>query len=236
MANLIRNLVPKEGIVSSFMKLHFCFFLLALPASMYAQDDVIHFSFPVKVGNRDVQMGATVECSDVYGGWGVRIGKLGYKDTLHSDEIRGHVYLPDSVIVPDGRRLAIKWTADGSFQNCIHITGVRLPEPLVYLSVNTFRDCKSLREITIPAETKHIFPFAFAGCDSLRRITFLPLDVPRGFVEQNFNDRYKRTATLVMDARAAESYMSSVLCTGFHYHAELIPRWTDSLEKKQSNP
>ena len=205
------------------------FLLLSHVVSAQNTDEVTHFSFPARCGDRMVQMEATVEFSHRYGGWGVRIGNQHTKVACIPTETSGHVYLPDSLDVPDGRRLAVKWTADGAFQDCVHITGVRLPENLVFLSVSTFRGCSSLREIVIPAGTSYIYPYAFAGCDSLRRIRFLPMRAPTSYVEQDFSDRYKHTCTLVYDARAFNSYSRSLLTAGFHYHAEILPMWGDTL-------
>ena len=205
------------------------FLLLSHVVCAQNTDEVTHFSFPARCGDRMVQMEATVEFSHRYGGWGVRIGNQHTKVACIPTETSGHIYLPDSLDVPDGRRLAVKWTADGAFQDCVHITGVRLPENLVFLSVSTFRGCTSLREIVIPAGTSYIYPYAFAGCDNLRRIRFLPMRAPTSYVEQDFSDRYKHTCTLVYDARAFNSYSRSLLTAGFHYHAEILPMWGDTL-------
>lgn len=155
--------------------------------------------------------------------WGIRIGSINDVQSALPPEAEGYVYLPDSILAPDGRLLPVCWVADNAFTGCNKITGVRMPESMLYFSVFAFKDCTSLREIVVPKNVYALYPNAFYGCTGLRRIHFQPYHPPQCYVNGTFDDHTKHTATIVVDASRAETYMSNGICEGFRYHAELVP-------------
>lgn len=58
-----------------------------------------------------------------------------------------------------------------SFQNCINLKKVVLPDNLESIERNTFANCTSLKEINIPDSVYYIGEGAFYGCTSLKSIT-----------------------------------------------------------------
>jgi len=207
-------------------RLFFILFLLLPYAFGLAQankDGYVQFTIPVKVGEKTVDMGA---CIFPENKWGIRIGCLNNQDSAIPPDSEGYVELPDSATAPDGRLLPVCWFADNAFHDCRGITGIHMPKSVLYYSVNTFKNCSGLREFTIPENVDFIFPHAFYGCDNLQRIYLKPENPPTSYIEGTFSARTCQIATLVMDMRSAKAYLGNILCSGFHYHAELVPAYS----------
>ena len=67
---------------------------------------------------------------------------------------------------------------NGTFQNCIKLTEVIIPDSVTSIGNGTFQYCSSLTEIVIPESVKSIGDYAFSDCNSLRKIYFLGTTPP----------------------------------------------------------
>ena len=69
----------------------------------------------------------------------------------------------ESVTIPD----SVVGFGYSAFMGCANLKEVHIPATVEKISNNMFADCRSLEEITIPDSVKEIVSFAFAGCSSL---------------------------------------------------------------------
>ena len=154
-------------------------------------------------------------------GWGT--GSQKHNTPCVSAETEGELFIPDSIIVPNGSKMPVTWISRGSFQSCPNLTQVHLPKTIEHISDLSFSGCTSLREITFPDSLEWIYPRAFIGCTALQRVRFLSATPPNCYNNDNFDDVTYATATLVVPVKAAEAYLNNSLTYRFRYHAEVIP-------------
>lgn len=60
----------------------------------------------------------------------------------------------------------------GALANNVSITGVELPDNLLFIRDQAFRNCTSLTRVSIPGEVLEVGEEAFRGCSSLREARF----------------------------------------------------------------
>lgn len=58
-----------------------------------------------------------------------------------------------------------------TFDGCLMLNKVKLPDTLETIEANTFKRCTALTEITIPSSVTSIDSTAFSGCTNLKTIT-----------------------------------------------------------------
>gem|GEM_PF-7115613 len=58
-----------------------------------------------------------------------------------------------------------------TFDGCLMLNKVKLPDTLETIGAGTFKGCTALTEITIPSSVTTIADTAFAGCTNLKTIT-----------------------------------------------------------------
>jgi len=63
-----------------------------------------------------------------------------------------------------------------TFQGCVNLESIVLPENLVNIYYNAFTDCKKLQSINLPEFIGTIGPETFKGCTALRKVTCLNPD------------------------------------------------------------
>jgi len=203
--------------------------LLLLAIICYTQDG-LPFTHLVKTSKGMVSMSFHTGNDKGGDGLGVALGDQEYDHPVVPADFKGEIFLPDSILVPDGRQLPLRWISRGSFQNCTGITEVHLPLTAYSISDLSFQNCKSLRQITIPDSFRVIYPRAFLGCTGLRRIVLLPAVPPQSYNNDTFDEVTYQMATVVFPAQSSEDYINNPLCYRFRYHAELIPSYHEQGE------
>lgn len=151
------------------------------------------------------------------------IGYEEYNRPAIPAETEGEIFVPDSVVAPDGRRLEVQWISRGSFQGCLNITKVHLPRTIRSISDLAFQGCDSLREITLSDSLRVIYPQAFAGCNALRHVILSSPYPPHTYHEGTFEESCFNTATVVVPFGSVDNYRKDNLFSRFRYHAEHIP-------------
>jgi len=151
------------------------------------------------------------------------IGYEEYNRPAIPAEAEGEIFVPDSVVAPDGERRVVLWVSRGSFQGCLNITNVHLPRTIESISDLAFQGCESLREITLSDSLRVIYPQAFSGCSALKRVTLLSPYPPRTYHEGTFEESCFNTATIVVPFGSVDNYRKDNLFSSFRYHAEHIP-------------
>ena len=66
---------------------------------------------------------------------------------------------------------AIRTLPNGTFNDCVSLKNVTLPNSVTEIESYAFYNCRSLQSITLPAGLKSIWDGAFSGCSSLTSIT-----------------------------------------------------------------
>lgn len=155
--------------------------------------------------------------------YGCFIGYHEYNEPCVPFETEGELYIPDSITVPDGQRLPVRWISRGSFQGCQNITKIHLPFSIEFISDYSFQDCKSLREITLSDSLQTIYPQAFIGCNALQRIVLRCPHPPYTFDDAGFSEEVRSTATVVLPPASEKEYKTDNVFARFHYHANLLP-------------
>lgn len=207
------------------MKLYYLIlflFLVQLPISLVsAQERNAAFIVQVRTDKGKVPMAFHTRGSD----YGCFIGYHEYNRPAIPIETKGEIFIPDSVLTPDGQELPVRWISRGSFQDCQNITKVHLPHAIEYISDLAFQNCKSLREITLSDSLKHIYPQAFMGCNALQRVTLRSPNLPRTYAEGTFEEGLLNTITVVFPPVSAKKNWEYSDFSHFRYHAELIPTY-----------
>lgn len=78
--------------------------------------------------------------------------------------------------VPEG----VEALCGSSFENCMHLRGIKLPQSLKRIGDSAFKGCNNLREIDIPDTVSQLLCDAFYSCSFLRKVvlpsstTYLP--------------------------------------------------------------
>lgn len=152
---------------------------------------------------------------------------LGYGDYLHPIvpvEMRGEIFIPDSVTTPEGHRLDVYTISQGAFQGCRNITKIHLPNTIQYISDRSFQNCSSLREITLPYLLKTIYPMPFEGCNALRRVFMSSPETPFVYMEGVFDEKSMATMTIISPS---SKYRNNWYFSRCRYHMELIPSYSE---------
>ena len=71
------------------------------------------------------------------------------------------------VTIPD----SVVWIADGAFANCESLTSITIPDSVTVIRPRVFRGCKGLSDIVIPDSVTHIGSEAFSRCIGLTSLT-----------------------------------------------------------------
>lgn len=208
------------------MKRFFTIILLLLPTVASHTQDEPPFVATAKTSEGMIPMAYHVGYA-YDDGLGVAVGYQEYNHPAIPIDFKGEIFLSDSIVTPDGRKIPMRWIARGAFQDCGGITEVHLPPTTYCISDLSFENCKSLRQITIPDSFKVFYPRAFIGCTGLRRITFLTQKPPKSYNNDTFDEQTYQTATVVFPAQTAEDYLNDPLCYRFRYHAETIPLYKE---------
>ncbi|MBR5052943.1 MAG: leucine-rich repeat protein [Bacteroidaceae bacterium] len=200
----------------------FFFCLVLTPfSSLCAQDIGKPFIVQVRTDKGKVPMAFHTRGSE----YGCFVGYQEYNRPAIPIETKGEIFIPDSVLTPDGQRLPVRWISRGSFQDCQNITKVHLPHAIEYISDLAFQNCKSLREITLSDSLRHIYPQAFMGCNALQRVILRSPHPPRTYAEGTFEEGLLNTTTVVFPSVSAKKNWEYSDFSHFRYHAELIPTY-----------
>lgn len=197
-------------------------FLLLLVLFCYTQDEP-PFTHLVKTSEGMLPMVFHVGNDPGTDGLGVAVGYQLYDRPAISTDFAGEIFLPDHIVMRDGRDIPMRWIGRGAFQRCAGITEVHLPPTTYCISDLSFQDCTSLRQMVIPDSMRVIYPRAFLGCTALRRVVFTGSTPPKSYNNDTFDDLTYQMATVVVPAQYADVYMDNPLCYRFRYHAETIP-------------
>ena len=157
--------------------------------------------------------------------YGCFVGYQEYNKPCIPIETEGEIFIPDSVVTPDGQTLPVRWISRGSFQGCQNVTKVHLSHAIEYISDYAFQNCKSLREITLSDSLKHIYPQAFWGGNALQRVTLRSPNPPRTYREGTFEGKLNNTMTVVFPAFSNKKDWEYSEFSRFRYHADLIPTY-----------
>lgn len=200
-------------------------FLVQLPISLVrAQEMNAAFIVQVRTDKGKVPMACRVAR------WGhffdyAAVGYDQYNKPAIPIETKGEIFIPKSVVIPDGQCLQVRWISRGSFQGCQNITKIHLPYTIESISDLAFQGCKSLREITLSDSLQVIYPQAFSGCNAIRRIVCPSSNPPRTYYEGTFEESLFNTTTIVVPATSADKYRKDNLFSRFRHHMELIPTY-----------
>ena len=199
-------------------------FLVQLPiSSVSAQEGNATFIVQVRTGKGKVPMAFHTRGAD----YGCYVGYHEYNRPAIPIETNGEIFIPDSVLTPDGQRLPVRWISRGSFQGCQNITKVHLPHAIEYISDLAFQNCKSLREITLSDSLRHIYPQAFMGCKALQRVILHSPNPPRTYAEGTFEQKVLNTTTVVFPSVSAKKNWDYSVFSHFRYHVEYIPTYPE---------
>ena len=155
--------------------------------------------------------------------YGCFVGYHEYNRPAIPIETKGEIFIPDSVLTPDGQTFPVRWISRGSFQGCQNITKVHLPHAIEYISDLAFQNCKSLREITLSDSLKHIYPQAFMGCNALQRVTLRSPNPPKTYMEGTFEQGLLNMTTVVFPSVSAKKNWDYSDFSRFRHYMELIP-------------
>lgn len=75
----------------------------------------------------------------------------------------------DAIIPETYNGLPVKEIADKGFYSA-NITGITIPDSVVYIGENAFERCKNLKSVTIPESVTHIGNSAFESCTNLESV------------------------------------------------------------------
>ena len=78
----------------------------------------------------------------------------------------GQVNIP-ATVTNNGTTYKVTSVGYRSFRDCTGLTGVTIPEGVVYIMAEAFNGCTSLTNVTIPSTTSAIYTQAFEGCTSM---------------------------------------------------------------------
>ena len=187
--------------------------------SVNAQGHHIPFTVKVRTDKGSVPMAFRMAMDSPF----TAVGYEEYNRPAIPVQTEGEIFIPDSVVAPDGRRLEVQWISRGSFQGCLNITKVHLPRTIRSISDFAFQGCESLREITLSDSLQVIYPQAFSGCFALKRVTLSSPYPPHTYQEGTFEESCFNTATIVVPFGSADNYRKDNLFSHFRYHAEHIP-------------
>ena len=196
---------------------------ILMTALLCRTQDEPPFTHLVRTSKGMVSMAFHVGNDPECDGLGVAVGYQEYDHPAIPTDFAGEIFLPESIVVSDGRDIPMRWIGRGAFQRCAGITEVHLPPTTYCISDLSFQDCTSLRQMVIPDSMRVIYPRAFLGCTALRRIVFTGSAPPTSYNNDTFDDQTYQTATIVVPAQYADAYMDNPLCYRFRYHAETIP-------------
>lgn len=195
-------------------------FLVQLPLSLVsAQEKSAPFFVQVRTDKGKVSMAFRTGESE----YDCFVGYHEYNKPCIPVETKGEIFIPDSIVTPNGQTWPVRWISRGSFQGCQNITKIHLSHSIEFISDYSFQNCKSLREITLSDSLQSIYPRAFAGCNAIRCITFKTPYPPRTYIEGTFEESILNTATIVVPAGTTDRYRKDNLFSRFRYHAELLP-------------
>lgn len=90
-----------------------------------------------------------------------------------AEDVRGHVEIPSEIEGLPVRRIGGLAFSAG----CGELTGVTIPDSVIWISESAFAYSTRLAYVTIPPSVKGIGECAFAGCEGLKRV-----DIPEGVV------------------------------------------------------
>jgi len=85
---------------------------------------------------------------------------------LSAPDAAGFFAVPQYVI-SDGIRLPVTEIAQGAFENCQALTGVRIPDGIRVIGEGAFSGCSFLEWVDLPETLDALGRYAFSGCTSL---------------------------------------------------------------------
>ena len=193
-------------------------------ASASAQSDKTVFTAPIRTDRGSVEAAFHVFEASPF----CAIGYEEYSHPAIPATTEGEIFVPDSVVAPDGQHLRICWVARGAFQGCKKLTKIHLPQGLVTIADLSFQGCDSLREVTLSDSLTTIYPQAFWGCFALRRINLRCPNPPFTYHHGTFEKHCLNTSTIVVPFGSVDSYRNDRTFSSFRYHAEHIPTFPHS--------
>lgn len=90
------------------------------------------------------------------------------KSAFYNCESLRTIEIPNSVKTIGNLELFSEWY--GTFERCISLERIVIPESMELIGHNTFKDCKSLKEIVFLGTIEYICYDIFEACDSLKTI------------------------------------------------------------------
>lgn len=131
----------------------------------------------------------------------------------------GNVIIPATVTY-DGVTYNVSSIGYQSFKGCTGLTGVSLPEGIVYMMNEAFMNCTSLTSITLPSTVSTIYNNVFAGCTALESV-YCNWPVAQSINSNNFDASTYASATLYVPKGTLSSYQSTVPWSGFNNIQEM---------------
>ena len=112
----------------------------------------------------------------------ISIGMYAFEDTAYYNDSDnwedGVLYIGDCLIVADDDisgdysiRSGTRLIAELAFDNCENLTGITIPDSVLYIGQTTFDGCRSLTSVSLPGRLTRIESLMFQFCDSLESVS-----------------------------------------------------------------
>ena len=96
---------------------------------------------------------------------------------ISAPEAAGFFAVP-AYVVSDGVRYPVTEVAQGAFEDCAALTGIRIPDGVRVLGEGAFSGCTALEWVEMPEEMDALGRYVFSGCTSLFSVS-----IPDGIYE-----------------------------------------------------
>ncbi|MBQ9555386.1 MAG: leucine-rich repeat protein [Muribaculaceae bacterium] len=120
----------------------------------------------------------------------------------------GNIIIP-ATVTNNGTTYNVVTIGYQSFKDCSGLTGISLPEGIVYVMNEAFMNCTSLQSITLPSTVVSIYQNVFVGCSALESI-ICNWSNARSTNANNFDADTYDNATLFVPKGSLSSYKSTV--------------------------
>ncbi len=113
-----------------------------------------------------------------------------------------------STIIDNEKTYKVEYIETDSFNLCLKLKEVEIPNTIRYIGYNAFCHCISLKTITLPENIDTIRDCAFALCNNLETIVCLAKTPP--LIGDRVFENISPNATLKVPKESIEAYKSSV--------------------------
>lgn len=122
--------------------------------------------------------------------------------------VTGYVGSPTTVEIPESVNgysvIAINWYA---FSGCDSLTGITIPDSVIYIKSGAFQYCRSLKSIDISEKVTEIGDMAFLGCSQLSSINVSDRNIGYSSVHGVLYDKLQIELICYPPARSESRYM-----------------------------